>query len=283
MDVWRLVAERDGSRFVRRGRRVDRTRTGADVPKRQVEEVAVAPRKTSMHSTRVDCASPEATRDLLVLIFDGKGIAMRHAGLREATRRVAGDHAASLRDPAEFRREAQSQAYAPGADGGDAAAVGTDRGLEPVETHTALRVARQFGRGRRRRGSGPTLRTGRSWSSATRSPRRLVGTQPGPSLDRAGRRRARPDQASSACGARGAAGSISSPLSGPLVSVLMNRVLPAAVLSDIEHAHHVDGMAHATGGVRVVVATSDDAAELRATLLNQVACRVGGVETDDIG
>ena len=32
---------------------------------------------------------PEATDDLLVLSFDGKGIAMRHADLREATRKAA--------------------------------------------------------------------------------------------------------------------------------------------------------------------------------------------------
>jgi hypothetical protein len=32
---------------------------------------------------------PEATDDLLVLSFDGKGIAMRHADLRDATRRAA--------------------------------------------------------------------------------------------------------------------------------------------------------------------------------------------------
>jgi hypothetical protein len=63
--------------------------TGAHVPKRQVEELAVRSAQDfdAFYADRV--CEPEVTGDLLILSFDGKGIAMRHADLRDATRRAA--------------------------------------------------------------------------------------------------------------------------------------------------------------------------------------------------
>ena len=65
------------------------TRTGARVPKRQVEDLAVraACDFDAFYADRLTAA--EATGDLLILSFDGKGIAMRHADLRAATQRAA--------------------------------------------------------------------------------------------------------------------------------------------------------------------------------------------------
>ena len=64
-------------------------RTGASVPKRQVEELTerAAQDFDAFYADRL--REPEATDDLLVLSFDGKGIAMRHDDLREATRKAA--------------------------------------------------------------------------------------------------------------------------------------------------------------------------------------------------
>jgi hypothetical protein len=64
-------------------------RTGGSVPKRQVEELTVrgAQDFDAFYANRL--SEPEGTDDLLVLSFDGKGIAMRHADLREATRKAA--------------------------------------------------------------------------------------------------------------------------------------------------------------------------------------------------
>jgi hypothetical protein len=64
-------------------------RTGAHVPKRQIEQLTVRAAQDfdAFYSDRL--CEPEITDDLLVLSFDGKGIAMRHADLREATRKAA--------------------------------------------------------------------------------------------------------------------------------------------------------------------------------------------------
>ena len=63
--------------------------TGADVPKRQVEELSqrAAQDFDGFYAARAIIA--ENTDDLLVLSFDGKGIAMRHEDLREATQKAA--------------------------------------------------------------------------------------------------------------------------------------------------------------------------------------------------
>lgn len=64
-------------------------RTGGTVPKRQVEELTVRAARDfdAFYADRL--CEPEVTDDLLVLSFDGKGIAMRHEDLREATRKAA--------------------------------------------------------------------------------------------------------------------------------------------------------------------------------------------------
>lgn len=63
--------------------------TGAHVPKRQVEQLAVRAAQDfdSFYAERARAA--EATSALLVLSFDGKGIAMRPEDLRPATRKAA--------------------------------------------------------------------------------------------------------------------------------------------------------------------------------------------------
>lgn len=66
-----------------------RKSTGAAVPKRQVEELAerAAQDFDAFYSTRA--VEVEDTQALLVLSFDGKGIAMRREDLRPATRKAA--------------------------------------------------------------------------------------------------------------------------------------------------------------------------------------------------
>ncbi|MBN4059267.1 ISKra4 family transposase [Endomicrobium sp. AH-315-J14] len=63
--------------------------TGSSVPKRQVEQLAVRSARDfdAFYATRATTA--EDTDDLLVLSFDGKGIAMRHEDLRPATQKAA--------------------------------------------------------------------------------------------------------------------------------------------------------------------------------------------------
>lgn len=64
-------------------------RTGAHVPKRQVEELSVRAAQDfdAFYAERGRAA--EDTSDLLILSFDGKGIVMRHEDLRPATRKAA--------------------------------------------------------------------------------------------------------------------------------------------------------------------------------------------------
>jgi hypothetical protein len=63
--------------------------TGAPVPKRQVEQLAARAAEDfeAFYATRAVAA--EDTADLLVLSFDGKGVAMRHDDLRPATKKAA--------------------------------------------------------------------------------------------------------------------------------------------------------------------------------------------------
>jgi hypothetical protein len=64
-------------------------RTGAHVPKRQVEELArrAARDFDAFYSERA--AATEETDDLLIVSLDGKGVAMRYEDLRPATRKAA--------------------------------------------------------------------------------------------------------------------------------------------------------------------------------------------------
>jgi hypothetical protein len=89
LELRRLVAEESAkSSFDEVVELVDK-RTGGSVPKRQVEELTVRAAQDfdAFYADRL--CEPERTDDLLVLSFDGKGIAMRHADLREATRKAA--------------------------------------------------------------------------------------------------------------------------------------------------------------------------------------------------
>jgi len=89
LEVRRLVAEESARASFDEVVELIATRTGAHVPKRQVEELAVRAAQDfdAFYADRL-CES-EATDDLLILSFDGKGIAMRRADLRAATRRAA--------------------------------------------------------------------------------------------------------------------------------------------------------------------------------------------------
>jgi hypothetical protein len=88
-DLRRIVAEEAAKSSFDEVVELIAKRTGASVPKRQVEELSVRAAQDfdPFYATRL--VEPEQTNDLLVLSFDGKGIAMRHADLREATRKAA--------------------------------------------------------------------------------------------------------------------------------------------------------------------------------------------------
>lgn len=89
LEVRRLVAEESPRASFDEVVELISKRTGAHVPKRQVEELTVRAAQDfdAFYDRRL--REPEATNDLLVLSFDGKGIAMRHADLRAATQRAA--------------------------------------------------------------------------------------------------------------------------------------------------------------------------------------------------
>jgi hypothetical protein len=63
--------------------------SGAHVPKRQVEELAMRASRDFDEFYRDRLCRPEDTEHLLVLSFDAKGIATLHRDLREATRKAA--------------------------------------------------------------------------------------------------------------------------------------------------------------------------------------------------
>jgi hypothetical protein len=89
LELRRIVAEESArSSFDEVVELIDK-RTGASVPKRQVEELTVRAAQDFDEFYAARLREPEATGDLLVLSFDGKGIAMRHDDLRPATRKAA--------------------------------------------------------------------------------------------------------------------------------------------------------------------------------------------------
>lgn len=91
LEVRRIVAEESAkSSFDEVVELIDK-RTGASVPKRQVEELTVRSAQDFDEFYAARLRDPQATDDLLVLSFDGKGVAMRHDDLREATRKAAED------------------------------------------------------------------------------------------------------------------------------------------------------------------------------------------------
>jgi hypothetical protein len=90
-EVRRIAAEESArSSFDEATEAIDK-RTGAHVPKRQVEALSVRAAQDfdAFYADRL--REPETGAQLLVLSFDDKGIAMRHADLREATRKAAED------------------------------------------------------------------------------------------------------------------------------------------------------------------------------------------------
>ncbi|HEX3480587.1 MAG TPA: ISKra4 family transposase [Kofleriaceae bacterium] len=88
-DLRRIVAEESAKSSFDEVVELIEKRTGGSVPKRQVEELTVRSAQDfdAFYSDRL--CEPEVTDDLLVLSFDGKGIAMQHEDRREATRKAA--------------------------------------------------------------------------------------------------------------------------------------------------------------------------------------------------
>lgn len=89
MEVRRIVAEESARASFDEVVDLVKKQSGAEVPKRQVEELAVRAARDFDLFYRDRLREPEASDDLLVLSFDGKGIAMRLDDLREATRKAA--------------------------------------------------------------------------------------------------------------------------------------------------------------------------------------------------
>jgi hypothetical protein len=88
-EVRRLVAEESAHQSFDEVVELIEKRTGAHVPKRQVEELTVRAAQDFDAFYRDRLYEAEDTSDLLILSFDGKGVAMRHADLRAATRKAA--------------------------------------------------------------------------------------------------------------------------------------------------------------------------------------------------
>jgi hypothetical protein len=89
MEVRRLVAEESARASFDEVVELVGKHTGAHVPKRQIEELTVRAAQDFDPFYERLLREPEDTDDLLILSFDGKGIAMRHADLRPATKRAA--------------------------------------------------------------------------------------------------------------------------------------------------------------------------------------------------
>jgi len=121
-------------------------RTGASVPKRQVEELVVRAAQDFDLFYRDRLREAETTDHLLVMSFDGKGIAMRLADLREATRKKA-EAARANRTRTRLASGEKRQREAHG---------GGRRGLhaEAVAAHDRGRLARVTEQGDR--GTAPT-------------------------------------------------------------------------------------------------------------------------------
>jgi hypothetical protein len=88
-EVRRIVAEEAPRASFDEVVELIRKQSGADVPKRQVEELAVRAARDFDAFYRDRLCPPEETDHLMVLSFDAKGIATLHRDLREATRKAA--------------------------------------------------------------------------------------------------------------------------------------------------------------------------------------------------
>lgn len=88
-EVRRIVAEEAARASFDEVVELVRKQSGAEVPKRQAEELAVRAARDFDDFYRDRLCEPEENDHLLVLSFDGKGIATLHRDLREATRKKA--------------------------------------------------------------------------------------------------------------------------------------------------------------------------------------------------
>jgi len=88
-ELRRIVAEESAKSSFDEVVELIEKRTGASVPKRQVEELVVRAAQDFDRFYRDRLREAEDTDHLLILSFDGKGIAMRLKDLREATRKKA--------------------------------------------------------------------------------------------------------------------------------------------------------------------------------------------------
>lgn len=88
-ELRRIVAEESAKSSFDEVVELIEKRTGANVPKRQVEELTERAAQDFDAFYQERLREAEETDHLLVLSFDGKGIAMRLADLREATRKKA--------------------------------------------------------------------------------------------------------------------------------------------------------------------------------------------------
>ena len=90
-DVRRIVAEASAQSSFEEVVELVAKHTGAAVPKRQVEELAVRAARDYDEFYRQRGDTVETTDHLLILSFDGKGIAMVHRDLRPATQKAAAE------------------------------------------------------------------------------------------------------------------------------------------------------------------------------------------------
>ena len=88
-EVRRIVAEEAGRASFDEVVELIRKRSGAEVPKRQAEELAIRATRDFDDFYRDRLREPEGGDHLMILSFDGKGIATLHRDLREATRKAA--------------------------------------------------------------------------------------------------------------------------------------------------------------------------------------------------
>lgn len=89
LEVRRIVAAESSRASFDEVVELVKKQSGAEVPKRQVEELAERAARDFDEFYLARLREPEDTDHLLILSFDGKGIAMRLDDLREATRKAA--------------------------------------------------------------------------------------------------------------------------------------------------------------------------------------------------
>jgi hypothetical protein len=88
-EVQRIVAEEAARASFDEVVELVKKQSGADVPKRQVEQLAIRASGDFDEFYRDRLSSPDDTTHLLVLSFDAKGIATLHRDLRKVTRKAA--------------------------------------------------------------------------------------------------------------------------------------------------------------------------------------------------